>query len=61
MASGGFIGTGVGVGAGSGIARRGLAGPSTRACSDAPGQIEHACSQTCESRQKSCVRSLLCP
>jgi hypothetical protein len=37
MASIYFIGTGAGVGAGSGVARRGCAGPSAGACSEAPG------------------------
>jgi hypothetical protein len=47
VASGGFIGAGMG--AGSGIVRRGHEGPSAGACSGAPGQIEHVCVFFCPS------------
>jgi hypothetical protein len=68
VASGGFIGTGVGVGvgAGSGVARRGRTGPSARACSGAPGQIEHVCvffcpsSRACEQPNMRISAKILC-
>jgi hypothetical protein len=41
VASGCFIGMGVGEGTGSGVAWRGRTGPSAGACSGAPEQVEH--------------------
>jgi hypothetical protein len=47
VASGSFIGAGVG--AGSGIVRRGRAGLSAGACSGVPKQVEHVCVFFCPS------------
>jgi hypothetical protein len=49
VALGGYIGTGAGVVAGSGIVRRGRMGPSAGACSGVPEQVEHMCVFICPS------------